>query len=146
MSSKVKLDEVGLTRMVLKVKGGLCCLEGCERNSELMYMSSNPPYLCEYHIENPSDDAHPGEYLLSSDRTYSSQASHKWTCCGGTWRLGHCSVLARAFEAVASEIPVSEAQRERLAAKERAADEAWRERDRQEAIDMANDNYCWDRS
>ena len=95
---------------------------------------------------NPSDDAHPGEYLPLSDRTYSSQASHAWTCCGGTWRLGHCSVLAKAFEAVAFEIPVSEAQRERLAAKERAAEEAWRERERQEASAMANDNYSWDRS
>ena len=146
MSANVKLDEDGLARMMLKVKSGLCCLEGCERTSELRYMSSYPPYLCDHHIDNPSDDAHPGEYLPLSDRTYSSQASHAWTCCGGTWRLGHCSVLAKAFEAVAFEIPVSEAQRERLAAKERAAEEAWRERERQEASAMANDNYSWDRS
>ena len=144
MSSKVALDNEGLARMMVKVKAGLCCLQGCERSSELMYMSSSPPYLCDFHIENPSDDAHPGEYISSDEGSYRTQASHKWTCCGGTWRLGRCSVLAQAF--VASEIPVSERQRERLAEKEREAEEAWKERERQEAIAMASDNYCWDRS
>ena len=145
MSSKVSLDERDLAKMMLKVKRGLCCLEDCQETAELMYGSTYPPYLCEHHIQNPSDDAHPGEYS-QVDRAYRTGASHKWTCCGATWRLSHCSLLARAFDAVSSEIPVSEEQRQRLAAKERAAEEAWREREREEAIAMATDNYCWDRS
>ena len=73
MSSKVSLDERDLAKMMLKVKRGLCCLEDCQETAELMYGSTYPPYLCEHHIQNPSDDAHPGDYS-SVDRAYRTGA------------------------------------------------------------------------